>query len=93
MSLAWVGHRILFLFAVLPLSWHVLGKAWAGYFYSVYVCGTPALLACLGQGLGSIFCRYLRYSRSLGMAVARLGEHILLLFVFLLITWQLLGQA
>ncbi len=64
--------QILSLFAVLPLAWHVLGKAWEVYF--VAICITPALLACLGQGSECRCCRYSWYSCSLGVNWSRLGK-------------------
>ncbi len=58
-----------------------MGRAWDADL--VAICGTPALLACVGEGLGCRFCRYLRYSRSLGVSWAGLGKQILSLFAVL----------
>jgi hypothetical protein len=80
-SLARHAMQYLSLFASLPPYLLVFGKAC--YVIFVAICVTPALFACLWQGMQGNICRYLRHSRPICMALARHAKQYLSLFASL----------
>ncbi len=73
-----LGRQSLSLFMRLSPCLHVWRWAWKGYF--VAICVTLPLFACLGMGLESRFCRYLRDSPLVCMSGGGLGRQSLSLF-------------